>query len=164
MFVRCRYLAVASKGWYGYGLSRSGRARDKSPPSTPVAFFTFMMFLAPVTNWEPRGVTLAGYCYPMRHGMKNKIITPYRFSHLRRYGVMVRGKVTSVYPHLEVNLRLQPFNSYGKSTQYPPNEILGGLPQSVGMYCRRERSSVPPVTRTSDRPAHSLVTTGNFPL
>jgi hypothetical protein len=24
--VRCRYLAVASKGWYGYGLSRSGRA------------------------------------------------------------------------------------------------------------------------------------------
>jgi hypothetical protein len=24
--VRCLYLAVASKGWYGYGLSRSGRA------------------------------------------------------------------------------------------------------------------------------------------
>ena len=24
--VRCRYLAVTSKGWYGYGLSRSGRA------------------------------------------------------------------------------------------------------------------------------------------
>jgi len=24
--VRCRYLAVASKGWYGYGLSRYGRA------------------------------------------------------------------------------------------------------------------------------------------
>jgi hypothetical protein len=24
--VRCRYLAVVSKGWYGYGLSRSGRA------------------------------------------------------------------------------------------------------------------------------------------
>jgi hypothetical protein len=24
--VRCRYLAVAWKGWYGYGLSRSGRA------------------------------------------------------------------------------------------------------------------------------------------
>jgi hypothetical protein len=23
--MRCRYLAVASKGWYGYGLSRSGR-------------------------------------------------------------------------------------------------------------------------------------------
>jgi hypothetical protein len=23
--VRCRYLAVVSKGWYGYGLSRSGR-------------------------------------------------------------------------------------------------------------------------------------------
>jgi hypothetical protein len=25
--VRCRYLAVAPKGWYGYGLSRSGRAK-----------------------------------------------------------------------------------------------------------------------------------------
>jgi hypothetical protein len=23
--VRCRYLAIVSKGWYGYGLSRSGR-------------------------------------------------------------------------------------------------------------------------------------------
>jgi hypothetical protein len=28
-----------------------------------------MMLLAPVTNWEPHGVTLAGYCYVMRHGM-----------------------------------------------------------------------------------------------
>jgi hypothetical protein len=24
--VRCRYLTIASKGWYGYGLSKSGRA------------------------------------------------------------------------------------------------------------------------------------------
>jgi hypothetical protein len=24
--VRCRYLAITSKGWYGYGLSKSGRA------------------------------------------------------------------------------------------------------------------------------------------
>jgi len=24
----------------------------------------------PVTNWERRGVTLAGYCYAVRHGMK----------------------------------------------------------------------------------------------
>jgi hypothetical protein len=28
------------------------------------------MLLAPVTNWEPHGLTLAGYCYAMRHGMK----------------------------------------------------------------------------------------------
>jgi hypothetical protein len=33
---------------------------------------------APVTNWEPRGVTLAGYCYAVRHGMKIQLITPYR--------------------------------------------------------------------------------------
>jgi hypothetical protein len=36
--------------------------RDTSPPSAPLAFFTFMMLLAPVTIWEHHGVTLAGYC------------------------------------------------------------------------------------------------------
>ena len=51
---------------------------------------------APVTNWEPRGVTLAGYGYAVRHGMT----TPYRVSHLQRYGVTVRGNVTSVYQPL----------------------------------------------------------------
>jgi hypothetical protein len=71
--------------------------RDTSPTSAPLAFFTFMMLLAPVTNWEPHGVTLAGYCYAMRHGTKVQIVTPYRVSHLQRYGVMVRGNVTSVY-------------------------------------------------------------------
>jgi hypothetical protein len=50
--------------------------------------------LAPVTNWEPHGVTLAGYCYGMRHEMKVQIVTPYRVSHLQRYGVTVRGNVT----------------------------------------------------------------------
>ena len=25
---------------------------------------------APVTNWEPHGVTLAGYCYAVRHRIK----------------------------------------------------------------------------------------------
>jgi Na+-transporting NADH:ubiquinone oxidoreductase subunit NqrF len=54
--------------------------------------------LPPVTNWEPPGVTLAGYCYAMRHGMKVQIVTPYRASHLQRYGLTVRGNVTSVYP------------------------------------------------------------------
>ena len=53
---------------------------------------------APVTNWEPHDVTLAGYCYAVRHGMKVRLVTPYRASHLQRYGVTVRGNVTSVYP------------------------------------------------------------------
>jgi hypothetical protein len=44
--------------------------RDTSPPSDPLAFFTFMMLLAPVTNWEPHGVTLAGYRYAMRERME----------------------------------------------------------------------------------------------
>jgi hypothetical protein len=42
---------------------------------------------APVTNWEPHGVTLAGSSYAMRHGMKVQIVTSYRVSHLQRYGV-----------------------------------------------------------------------------
>jgi hypothetical protein len=56
---------------------------------------------APVTNWEPPGVTLAGYCYAVRHEMKFQLVTPYRFSHLRSYGVTVHGNVTSVYPPLD---------------------------------------------------------------
>jgi hypothetical protein len=60
-----------------------------------------MMLLAPVTNWEPHGVTLAGYYYAMRLGMKVQIVTPYRVNHLQRYGVMVRSNVTSVYPPLD---------------------------------------------------------------
>jgi hypothetical protein len=77
--------------------------RDTSPPSVPLVslvFFTFMMLLDPVINWEPHGVTLAGYCYATRHGMKVQIVTPYRVSHLQSYGVTVRGDVTSVYPPL----------------------------------------------------------------
>jgi hypothetical protein len=55
---------------------------------------------APVTNWEPQCVTLAGYCYAVRPGMKVQLVTPYRVSHLQRYGVTARGNVTSVYPPL----------------------------------------------------------------
>jgi len=55
---------------------------------------------APVTKWEPHGVTLAGYCYAVGHGMKVQLVTPYRVSRLQRYGVTVRGNVTSVYPPL----------------------------------------------------------------
>ena len=53
---------------------------------------------APVKNWEPQCVTLAGYCYAMRHRMKVQLVTPYRISHLQCYGIMVCGNVTSVYP------------------------------------------------------------------
>jgi hypothetical protein len=51
-----------------------------------------------VTNWGPHGVTLAGYCYAVRHGMKVQLATPYRVSHLQRYSVTVRINVTIVYP------------------------------------------------------------------
>jgi len=40
---------------------------------------------APVTNWESRGVKLAGY-YAVRYGMKVQLVTPYR--------VTLRGYVT----------------------------------------------------------------------
>jgi hypothetical protein len=74
--------------------------RVTSPPSAPLVFFTFEVLLAPVANWEPHGVTLAGCCYVMRHGMKVQIVTPYRVSQLQRYGITARGNVTSVYPAL----------------------------------------------------------------
>jgi len=53
---------------------------------------------APVTNWELHGVTLAGYCYAVRHGLKVQPVTPCRVSDLQRYGFTARGNVTSVYP------------------------------------------------------------------
>jgi len=55
---------------------------------------------APVTNWDPQCVTLAGYGYAVRHGMKVQLVTPYRVCHLQRYGVTIRGNVTSVDPPL----------------------------------------------------------------
>jgi hypothetical protein len=61
-----------------------------------------MMLLAPVTNWEPHGVTLAGNCYTVMHRMKVQIVTPFCVSHLQRYGVTVRGNVTNVYPPLSL--------------------------------------------------------------
>jgi hypothetical protein len=57
-----------------------------------------MVLLAAVTNWEPHGLILAGYCYAMRHEIKVQIVTPFRVSHFQRYGVTVRDNVTSVYP------------------------------------------------------------------
>jgi len=55
---------------------------------------------APVTNWLPCGVTLAGYYYAVRHGMEVQLVTPYSVSHLQRDGVTVRGNATSVDPPL----------------------------------------------------------------
>jgi hypothetical protein len=54
---------------------------------------------ASVTNWEPQCVTLAGYCYAVRREMKVQLVILDRVSHLQRYGITVRGNVTSVYPH-----------------------------------------------------------------
>ena len=52
----------------------------------------------PVTNWETRGVTLAGYCYAVRYGMKVQLVTSYHVSNLQHYGVTVQGSITSVDP------------------------------------------------------------------
>ena len=49
---------------------------------------------APVTNWEPRGVTLTGCSFAVRRGMKVQLVTPYRVSHWQRYGATVRRNVT----------------------------------------------------------------------
>ena len=51
-----------------------------------------------ITNWEPHGVTLAGYCFAVRHGMKVQLVNPHCVSHLQSYGITARGNVTSVYP------------------------------------------------------------------
>jgi hypothetical protein len=54
----------------------------------------------PVTNWEPQCVTLAGYRYAVRHGMKVQHVAPFRLSHFQRYSETVRGNFTNVYPTL----------------------------------------------------------------
>jgi hypothetical protein len=71
--------------------------RDTSPPTTPLAFFTFLMLLAPVTNWELHGVTLVGYCYVMRQWDKSSD-SNFVSCQSQRYGVAVRSNVTSAYP------------------------------------------------------------------
>jgi hypothetical protein len=46
-----------------------------------------------------------GRLYPqetLRRGMRVQLVTPYRVGHLQRYGVTVRGNVTSVDPPLQV--------------------------------------------------------------
>jgi len=41
--------------------------------------------------------------------MKVQLVTPYRVSHLQRYGDTVRGNVTSVYPPLQSQQLRQDF-------------------------------------------------------
>jgi hypothetical protein len=55
--------------------------------------------------------------------MKVQLVTPYRVSHLQRYGVTVRGNVTSVY---------QPLVARGLRYAFPklrgdPSLVLGQL-------------------------------------
>jgi hypothetical protein len=71
---------------------------DTSPPYASPDFFTFMMLLTTIKNWELHGVTLAVYSYAMRHSMKVQIVTLYCVSHLQRYGMTVHGNGTSANP------------------------------------------------------------------
>jgi hypothetical protein len=71
--------------------------RDTSPPSIRSCHL-----LASVMKWESQGVTVAGYFYAMRPGMKFQIITLHHVSHLELYGVTVLGNITGVYPPLNV--------------------------------------------------------------
>jgi hypothetical protein len=50
--------------------------------------------------------------------MKVQFVTPYRVSHLQRYGVRLRGNVTSVYPPLEYLKVL-------RTGLLPSNSIIG---------------------------------------
>jgi hypothetical protein len=66
--VRLRHFRCAVSVWPSHqrddtvtAWSRLNMQRDTLSPSAPLAFFTFMMLLAPKTNWAPHGVTLAGY-------------------------------------------------------------------------------------------------------
>ena len=45
---------------------------------------------APVTNLESQRLTLAGYCYAVRHGMKVQLVTAYRVSRLQRHAVTLQ--------------------------------------------------------------------------
>ena len=60
---------------------------------------------APVTNWEPQCVTLAGYGYTVRHGVKVQLATPHHVSHLQRYGFTIRSNATSMDSPLDVHHR-----------------------------------------------------------
>ena len=50
---------------------------------------------APITNWEPQCLTLAGY-YTVRYGLKVQLVTPYCVIHLKFYEVTLRSNVTGL--------------------------------------------------------------------
>jgi len=50
--------------------------------------------------------------------MKVQLVTPYRVSHLQRYGVTVRGNVTNVYPPLEWEMLQRTLQRISKHTLY----------------------------------------------
>jgi hypothetical protein len=66
--------------------------------------------------------------------MKVQLVTPYRVSRLQRYGVTVRGNVTSVDPHLYRHLHktaalyngnVKTFHlSYGLKIYFTPTQLL----------------------------------------
>jgi len=80
---------------------------------------------APVTNWEPRCVMLAGYCYAVRYGMKVQLVTPC-VTHLQRYEVTLRGNVTRVYPPV-VSTHIMTLLIFGISSGAPDNYRVNSL-------------------------------------
>jgi hypothetical protein len=84
---------------------------------------------ASVTNWEPHGVTLAGY-YALRRWMKVQLVTLYCVSHLQRYEVTLRGNITSVCSaHNSISChsvhRYEVMLSGNVTSVYPPLKAYG---------------------------------------
>jgi hypothetical protein len=106
-----------------------------------------MMLQAPVTNWEPHGVTFARYCYAMKHGMEVQTVTPYRVSHLQRCDVTVRGNVTHVYPplrfpfqHALCSQQSYPYNTKSRRTTQTigfGGLVVSMLAEAVGFFGRK---------------------------
>jgi hypothetical protein len=64
-----------------------------------------------VTNRELPAVTLAGYCYAKRHGMKVEIVTLYGESHLQCCGITECGNIKSVYLPKEICLYIYEYDA-----------------------------------------------------
>jgi hypothetical protein len=75
--------------------------RDTSPPSAPL-----LLYIRDASGSRNKlGIAWCnGRRILLRHEARYEvqIVTPYRVSHLQRYGVTARGNVTSVYPPLDV--------------------------------------------------------------
>jgi hypothetical protein len=90
---------------------------------------------APVTNWERQCVTLAGYCYAVRHGMKVHLVTPYRVNLLQCYDVTIRGNIASDWHDTELRAELS-------SRASRRNSILRALHIGVPSLLREQRAVV----------------------